>query len=681
MKTKTLFYGLLFSLFLLLVLARNVAADTPVSGPITSDTTWTLAGSPYIVTGGVLVMEGVTLTIEPGVVVKFDSGQALQIDGELIARGIGSNMITFTSNQTTPAPGDWGYIFFSDSSTDAIYDIDGNYTNGSILEYVVVEYAGGVSVINNGAVRMDNAHPFINHSVIQNNSASGIYAWNLSNNLKITNNSLSYNTTSLYGGGIYVDGNTAIISNNIISNNTASAYGGGIAVSYNWDIPATATISQNTINGNTSYLGGGIYVGAGTVTISNNIIIGNTASDDFGSNGYGGGIRVQTGTATISNNIIYGNTSLGDEGAISLNSSAIILNNSIIGNTAEDSAALNFIFHVDFSYNTITGNLATDSAPTRVIRVGDWAEADAIINYNNIFDNIATYELWNHNPHGSPNVNAENNWWGTAIESEIEDKIYHWIDDSSRGFVDYTPWETDFRTDAPISPPTGLTATPSTGQITLNWSANPEADTAGYVVYWGTTSGFPYANVVDVRNVTSYTITGLVPGTYYVTVTAYDYDYDPANENPDTIVNENQTNGNESWYAVEQEVVIGGAIDPVPDIKANGSDGPVYLAPNDNLSITVGLNPASHPGENADWWVVADTPFGWYYYNVSGGYWIPGFFVTYQGPLFDLTPVEVLNITGLPVGTYTFYFGVDMVMNGSLDYDELYYDSVVVNIE
>ena len=93
----------------------------------------------------------------------------------------------------------------------------------------------------------------------------------------------------------------------------------------------------------------------------------------------------------------------------------------------------------------------------------------------------------------------------------------------------------------------------------------------------------------------------------------------------------------------------------------------------------MGLNPGSHPGENADWWVVADTPFGWYHYNVYS--WIPGFSVTYQGPLFDLTPVEVLNITDLPVGTYTFYFGVDMVMNGSLNMDQIYYDNVEVNIE
>jgi hypothetical protein len=46
----------------------------------------------------------------------------------------------------------------------------------------------------------------------------------------------------------------------------------------------------------------------------------------------------------------------------------------------------------------------------------------------------------------------------------------------------------------------------------------------------------------------------------------------------------------------------------------------------------------------------------------------------------DLSPYEVLNMSGLPVGSYTFYFGVDMNMNGSVDIGQLYYDSVEVNV-
>lgn len=40
--------------------------STEVSGKITSDTTWKKENSPYLVTGNILVNEGITLTIEEG---------------------------------------------------------------------------------------------------------------------------------------------------------------------------------------------------------------------------------------------------------------------------------------------------------------------------------------------------------------------------------------------------------------------------------------------------------------------------------------------------------------------------------------------------------------------------------------------------------------------------------------
>lgn len=64
---------------------------------------------------------------------------------------------------------------------------------------------------------------------------------------------------------------------------------------------------------------------------------------------------------------------------------------------------------------------------------------------------------------------------------------------------------------------------------------------------------------------TNYTINGITAGTYYVAVTAYDTTYNPANDDPNTIVNENQTNGNESWF--EEKV---GTVIPVLPRDCNG---------------------------------------------------------------------------------------------------------------
>ena len=85
----------------LLVRMKDTAPGsfTNVGGLISTDTTWTLAGSPYIVTSNITVQgtdgaDGITtLTIEPGVVVKFnqycimDIGATSGDSGALIAAG------------------------------------------------------------------------------------------------------------------------------------------------------------------------------------------------------------------------------------------------------------------------------------------------------------------------------------------------------------------------------------------------------------------------------------------------------------------------------------------------------------------------------------------------------------------------------------------------------------------
>src|SRR5579872_5695452 len=96
------------SLAALLLCALSAAADTNVSGTIASNTTWALANSPYVVTGTVTVNAGVTLTIEAGTTVKFNnSGQALNINGVLVANGTSAAPITFTSSLGSPSRGSW----------------------------------------------------------------------------------------------------------------------------------------------------------------------------------------------------------------------------------------------------------------------------------------------------------------------------------------------------------------------------------------------------------------------------------------------------------------------------------------------------------------------------------------------------------------------------------------------
>ena len=268
-----------------------VKADTAVGGVINEDTTWTKVNSPYIVTNNVLVSSGVTLTIDPGVTVKFNSAKGLQIEGQLIAQGTESEPIVFTSNQPSPAPGDWVNILFTDTSVDATYDGSGNYINGSIMRYCTMEYGGGSSA---PMLKILSSSPFIDHCSVTHSARGGIYADNSSS--KISSSTIS-NNSACSGGGISASG-TVAINNCTISNNSASCL----------------------------YAGGGICAFGGTVTINNCTISGNSASGGYGGGIYAGGLTVTINNCTISNN------SAGRGSGIYTEYSTMIINSSTISN-------------------------------------------------------------------------------------------------------------------------------------------------------------------------------------------------------------------------------------------------------------------------------------------------------------------------------------------------------------
>ena len=68
-------------------------ASTEVFDDITVDTTWTVAESPYVISLPVFVSAGATLSIDPGVVIKFESNGSLVIEGALQAQGTASEHI------------------------------------------------------------------------------------------------------------------------------------------------------------------------------------------------------------------------------------------------------------------------------------------------------------------------------------------------------------------------------------------------------------------------------------------------------------------------------------------------------------------------------------------------------------------------------------------------------------
>jgi hypothetical protein len=81
-------------------------SGTPFAGTLREDTRLEAGLSPYVMTGEVVVPRGVTLTIDPGVLVRVAGPFALLVQGTLLANGVPGKPIVFTP-VAARQPDDW----------------------------------------------------------------------------------------------------------------------------------------------------------------------------------------------------------------------------------------------------------------------------------------------------------------------------------------------------------------------------------------------------------------------------------------------------------------------------------------------------------------------------------------------------------------------------------------------
>lgn len=144
-----------------------------IAGRLPGDVTLTKAGSPYQVTYDLFVPEGVTLTVQPGVELRFDyrrgyyhPAAGLSVQGTLLARGTPEDKIVFRSARSSPTSCDWKGIVIQKPAKDPRYDSElGRYVDGCILEHCVIEHALT-------PLRMVSASPVISNCIIRNNGES-----------------------------------------------------------------------------------------------------------------------------------------------------------------------------------------------------------------------------------------------------------------------------------------------------------------------------------------------------------------------------------------------------------------------------------------------------------------------------------------------------------------------------
>ena len=509
----------------IVALSSTAVANTEISGIIERDMTWSRAGGPYVVTANVLVAEGATVTIEPGVTVMFRKGTYLKVDGTLIAEGTADERIRFTSGVYPQSIHDWLGIRVSQTG-GSTFDASTNRVGGTIFKHVefhfaqqALQFAGGGLVVDSclfqqnhhSVVFTGTRHMFVRGNRFRLNTGYCIQGIDIAGELydtRITGNEISesvegviylearnltwvevgFNRTRGVKFPITLKGRVPhdVKSVHVHHNHVDSAYNGltlGLSVQPHDVVPLVdhALIELNIFS-STRY--NGLLVNA---TLDARI---HARSNTF-AGGPIGVLNQNGGPRTFRSNTFVGlHRAIVHESFLQSGDTLITV--------SDNTFAYSRGVMVELRGHARTWIERNDFIPSALSRLDSFAVRN--------FSRNA--------------VEAMNNYWGGSADSSyVSRRIYDSYDDFETGRVRFMPLQERGTFIGPLVPPSNATVLSSANgggsrDRLVTWQKSPDPRVGGYRVWFDRRADGSYARSMDFGDTTRGTIPGDVGGTF-----------------------------------------------------------------------------------------------------------------------------------------------------------------------
>lgn len=264
----------------LLVALVRPARGLDHGGVISSNESWLAADNPHVVTANVSVQAGVTLTLQPGVEVRFNGNRSLSIQGTLDATGTGAQPIIFTRNGTT----NWSSVTLASAgqaviahaeiefATYGVYKTStghldlqhvdvhdctyGLYLTGGTVDLTTVTATGCGSY---GLYARGILPTFVDADCVFSDCGTGVYVGNLASTDLVD----SFTVSNCTSTGLSIADCDDVAINNLVLNDNDATHGAILLD----DCGDVALGAGNTISGNSwpVTLQAGSYLAAGSV--------------------------------------------------------------------------------------------------------------------------------------------------------------------------------------------------------------------------------------------------------------------------------------------------------------------------------------------------------------------------------------------------------------------------------